>query len=659
MKKLDLGRENINKLLLTFTIPCVVSMLINSIYNIVDQIFIGKGVGTLGNAATNVIFPLVIIANAISGLIGNGASSNLSLKLGEGNKEEVKKCIGSSITLTIIISIIFSLLAYLLLPNLVYLFGCTKSVYKYAIDYGKIIIIGFPFMITYSAISSIIRADSSPKYSMILLVVGAIINIILDPLFIFTFNMGVKGGAIATVIGQVVSCIMALLYIPRIKSVKLDKSDFKLNRTIIRTLALGLSSFITQATVLALFVFMNNIMTKYGKYSKFGSDIPLSVYGVISKINTLYVSSILGISIGSQPIIGFNYGAGNKLRVKEVLKKVLIINLIIGICFNFVFLVFPRQLASIFISKNDINYSLFLEFATIMCRSFLLVCSLNFLEMTTSIVIQSLGNVKKATAVSFIRQIILFIPIALILCIVFDKGIYGALYAGVIADSLTFIISIFIFYSEYKKLDKDIKMKEVVSNLKEVSCKKDKIVITISREYASGGRYVGKILADMLDVEFYDKELIGLASRESGLSYEYVSKSDEVNFSGKYQDNNDDRLFIAEVNVIRKLAKLKSCVIVGRCADYILKDNKDVLKVFLYSDDNSKVDRAVKYYGIDKDSAMDEIKKVDKMREKHYKYYTNRKWKDFSNYDVVLNVDMFGVEECAKIISNIVLEKIK
>ena len=461
MKKLDLGKEKINTLLLSFAIPCVISMLINSVYNIVDQIFIGKGVGTLGNAATNVIFPLVIIANAISGLIGNGASANLSLRLGEKKEDEAKKCIGSAITLTIIVSIVFSIIIYLLLPNLVYLLGCTKNVYHYALDYGRIILIGVPFMITYSAIASIIRADGSPKYSMILLVVGAIINIILDPIFIFTFNMGVKGGAIATVVGQVVSCIMALVYIPKIKSVKLEKSDFKLDKSITRTLGLGLSSFITQATVLALFVFMNNIMTKYGATSKFGSDIPLSVYGVISKINSLYISTILGISIGSQPIIGFNYGAGNYSRVRETLKKVLVINMIVGIIFNTIFFLFPTELAGIFISKTDPSYDLFMEFAVLMCRSFLLVCCLNFLEMTTSIVVQSLGNVKKATAVSFIRQIILFIPIALILCILCKKGIYGALYAGCISDSITFVISIFILLSEYKKLKK---LKKCVDN---------------------------------------------------------------------------------------------------------------------------------------------------------------------------------------------------
>lgn len=656
MKKLDLGKEKINTLLLSFAIPCVISMLINSVYNIVDQIFIGKGVGTLGNAATNVIFPLVIIANAISGLIGNGASANLSLRLGEKKEDEAKKCIGSAITLTIIVSIVFSIIIYLLLPNLVYLLGCTENVYHYALDYGRIILIGAPFMITYSAIASIIRADGSPKYSMILLVVGAIINIILDPILIFNFNMGVKGGAIATVIGQIVSCIMALVYIPKIKSVKLEKSDFKLDKSITRTLGLGLSSFITQATVLALFVFMNNIMTKYGATSKFGSDIPLSVYGVISKINSLYISTILGISIGSQPIIGFNYGAGNYSRVRETLKKVLVINMIVGIIFNTIFFLFPTELAGIFISKTDPSYDLFMEFAVLMCRSFLLVCCLNFLEMTTSIVVQSLGNVKKATAVSFIRQIILFIPIALILCILCKKGIYGALYAGCISDSITFVISIFILLSEYKKLKDDNQDIVVINQNQKADYQGPKIVVTISREYGSGGRYVGKLLADRMHLPFYDKELISLAAKESGLSSAYIVKNDEIMASSKYKDNNDDRLFVAEVKVIKDLAK-HSCVIVGRCSDYILKDTKNTLKVFLYSDMDSKVKRAVKYYGISKEKAEKQIESINKKREKHYKYYTDSAWKNPNNYDLMLNVDLLGVEKCAELIENIIKSK--
>ncbi len=658
MKKLDLGKDNINKLLLSFALPCVISMLINSIYNIVDQIFIGKGVGTLGNAATNVIFPLVIIFNAVAGLIGNGAAANLSLKLGEGKKEEGGKIIGSSVTISFILALILSVLSYIFLPKLVYMFGCTNSVYKYAIDYGRIIILGAPFMIIYSSLSQLIRADGSPKYSMILLVIGAIINIILDPIFIFVFHLGVKGGAIATVIGQVVSFIMAIFYLKKVKSVKLNKSSFFIDRSILRTLGLGLSSFITQGTVLALFIFMNNMMTKYGVYTKYGADIPLSVYGVISKINSLFISTILGISIGAQPIIGYNYGAGNYKRVKETLRKVLIINCVVGICFNIIFFLFPESIVSIFISKTDSNYKLFLEFAVVICHSFLLLMGINFLEMTTSIVVQSLGNVKKATMVSFIRQIILFIPLACILCITFNKGIYGVLNAGPIADSITFIIAIFVLKSEYKKLSKmeqnqDFKDEVVTGKI----YNGPKVVITISREYGSGGRYVGKLLAEDLGVKFYDKELISLISKKTGLSSNYVEENDQKLVSAKFVDNNDDKIFIAEERVIKNLAKKESCVIVGRCADFILKDNKNVIKVFLYSDEKSKENRVIKYYNVPSNKAHSLINKVNKERKKHYKYYTNQNWDDMNNYDLALNVDSIGIKNCVTLIENYIKSK--
>ena len=648
MKEIDLGKANINKLLISFAIPCVVSMLINSIYNIVDQIFIGQGVGTLGNAATNVIFPLVIIFNAVAGLIGNGAAANLSLKLGENNKEEASKGVGQALIITVIASILLGLISYIAMPKLIILFGCTENVYNYAMEYGRIICIGAPFMIIYSSLSNIIRADGSPKYSMILLVIGAIINIILDPIFIFAFNKGVAGGAIATVIGQFVSFVLAIIYIKKFKSVKLTKESIKLDKDVFRVLGLGLSSFITQCTVLILFVFMNNMMTKLGALSKFGEDIPLSVYGVISKINSIYISVVLGVSIGAQPIIGFNYGAGNKQRVKEVLKKVLIINLIIGIFFNVIFFLFPKQLAEIFVKANDPSYELFIEFTELMCHSFFLLMGLNAFEMTGSIAIQSLGKVKKATAFSFIRQIILLIPISLILSLVLKKGIYGIAYAGCIADGICFIIAVFMIRAEYISLDKKDYSTEKKETTKSTEYNGKHIVVTISREYASGGRYVGKLLAEKLGINFYDKELIDLAAKESGLSNKYIEETDEKS----RKTENDDRIFIAETKVIKDLAKKESCVIVGRCADYILRDNKDILKVFLYSDEENKIARAIKYYGLSKNNVAKEIEKINKDREKHYKFYTNRNWKDFNNYDLIINVDKHGVEETAEYIKN-------
>lgn len=652
MKKLDLGNEKIGKLLISFSIPCIISMLINSIYNIVDQIFIGQGVGYLGNAATNIVFPFVIIFTAVASIIGNGCAAELSLRMGEGRKDEAKKSVGCAISSLIIVAIIFCLISYLALPTLVKLFGCTDSVMPYALAYGKIIVLGAPFMIIYSGLASIIRADGSPKYSMICLVIGAILNIILDYIFIMVLNMGVEGGALATVIGQILSFIIAIIYIPRMKSFKLNKQDFIPNKAILKTISFGASSFITQMTILVLFIFMNNVMTKYGVNTEYGADIPLSVYGVISKLTGLYVSSVLGVAIGAQPIIGYNYGAGKYSRVRETLKKVLIVNFIIGFIFNFMFLMFPQQIVSIFGSANN---ELYISFATDFCRIFLLVCMLNAFEMTSSVVIQSFGNVKKATALSFIRQIILFIPIALILTNIF--GLYGAIYAGPIADSICFIAVIFIFYSEYKKLkNKDTVTQNIETKNITNKTSNSKFIITINREYGSGGRYVAKLLADSLNANFYDKEIITMAANKTGLSEEYINNNEQkITNIGNIYYNNDNELFIAEGKIIKELSKNTPCVIVGRCANYILKDNKNVISIFLYSSEDDKINRCVKYYGLNKKDALNEINKINKAREKHYKHYTNENWQDLKNYDYSFNVDKLGVEKTAQLIKEIIL----
>ena len=654
MKKINLGKDNINKLLLSFSIPCIISMLINSIYNIVDQIFIGQGVGTLGNGATNVIFPLIILCNAVASLIGNGAAANLSLRLGEGDKKSAARGIGTSLFLLLTSSIILLILGQILLPVLVKLFGCTSNIYDYAISYGRIILIGVPFMIIYSGLSSVIRADGSPKYSMVCLVVGAVINLILDPIFIFGFNMGVEGGALATILGQAVSFIIAILYIKKFKSVKIKKSDIKINSETTKVLSLGISSFITQMTVLAVFVVMNNLMTIYGESSKYGADIPLSVYGVLSKVNSIYISAILGVAIGAQPIIGFNYGAHKYDRVKEILTKVVVIGFIVGIIYNIIIVLFPGQLASLFIKKEDPTYDLFIKFAIKFSRTFFIIVGINSFEMSTSISVQSLGNVKKATVLAFTRQIILFIPLSIILCHV--MGVEGALIAEPISDILCFFLAVYVFVSEYKKLSKASDATIIEETNEDATPLLNKhVVITIAREYGSGGRYVGRMLADELGIKFYDKNIIVLAAKESGLDKEYIMTNEQTKNS-KIFYSNDDRIFLAEKKVIKKLAT-ESCVIIGRCSDFILKGKKDVTRVFLYNDIDSKVKRAVKYYGLDKNKAVKEINNINKQRAKHYKYYTNQEWNNPINYDVALNTSKYSIEECVNIIKNIVMKE--
>lgn len=657
-KNFDLGNDSIKKLLFTFSVPCIISMLINAVYNIVDQIFIGQGVGYLGNGATNIIFPLVLIFTALAQLIGNGCAAYLSLKLGEKDLKSAKKAVGSSITLLFICSIVFSVIAYIFLPDLIKLFGCTENIYPYALEYGKIILLGMPFMVIYTGLSSIIRSDGSPKYSMISIVIGAILNIILDPIFIFGFGWGVAGGALATVIGQGVSALITIYYLRKFKSFRLEKKDFKLGKHTTKILTYGLSSSITQLTVLVIFVIMNNLMTNYGAVSKFGSDIPLSVFGVVSKLNQVFISIIIGLACGAQPIIGYNYGAGKFDRVKQTIKEVIKYAFIIGLICSAIFILFPGQLVGIFGSSDN---PLYFEFAVDCCRIYLMASVVNAIQMSAGNLVQALGKVGKATFISVLRQIILFVPLALLLSSF--MGLYGSLWAEVIADLIAVLISGGILWMEYKKIGI---VKKTDNSLENTSTSKhllnQPIVITINREYGSGGRYIGQLLSEKLGIPFYDKELIRLVSKESGLSLEYIENNEEVKkqiFPVNSTYDIDDQLFIEESKIIQKLAKEGSCVIIGRCADYILRDYKNVFNIFIYNNEIEKMNRVTKYYQVPKKNAAKQIYQMNQNRKKYYQHYTSKNWNAVENYAICLNSDLLGIEASSELLKEIILKKEK
>lgn len=665
MEKVDLGKEKISKLLLSFSVPCIISLIVNALYNIVDQIFIGWGVGYLGNGATNVVFPITVICLAFALMFGDGSSAYLSLKLGENKKEEAKKGVCNGILACAIISIILCAIILIFLPQLLNIFGCTDSLRQYALDYGFVIALGIPFMMIGTTLNSIIRADGSPKYSMVSMVIGAIINIILDPIAIFTFNMGVKGAAIATIVSQIVSFIVNIMYIKRFKSIKVDKKSFKFEFLRAKTVAmLGVSSFITQMAIVIVICVQNKLFKKYGVNSKFGADIPITVLGIVMKINQILSSIIIGIAAGSQPIVGFNYGARKYKRVKETIKIVLISSLCVSCIAFILFQTIPEKLISIFGSGDE----LYNEFACLAFRVFLMLTLFNGIQIASGIFFQAIGKPAKSAFLTLSRQILFFTSAAIILSNTF--GVMGVLYAGPVSDGLAFLVSATLLIFERRSLNK--KEKEEVSNTENnvteniginQSTNKN-IIITIAREYGSGGRYVGKLLSEKLGIKLYDKSLISLVSDESGLSAEYIEENEQTingkllaNFNSQYYNNlsNDDNLFIAESNAIKEIASKESCIIVGRCADYILKNNDNVFSVFLYNSDESKVNRAVKYYGLNEKNALKEIQKINKSRENHYKYYTNKNWRDMSNYSLAINVDTFGVEKTA----NIIKESIK
>lgn len=655
-----LGTEKISKLIRKFSIPCIISMLVNSLYNIVDQIFIGRGVGYLGNGATNVVFPLVMIGLAFSLMFGDGTSAYLSLKLGEKKKKDAEVGVGNGILISTIISIIFCVITLLFLPQFLTLFGCTKNLKSYAMTYGMIVAIGFPFSMIGTTLNSIIRADGSPRYSMMSMVVGAILNTILDPIFIFVFHKGVAGAAIATVISQIVTFVLNILYIKKFKTVKLSKNCFKLNFSVCKRIAtLGISSFITQMSFVCVMTAENNLLGRYGSMSIYGAEIPITVLGIVMKINQILNSIIIGIAVGSQPILGYNYGAGKNDRVKETLKTVLKSSLIISTIAFILFQTIPDKLILIFGSGNA-NY---IKFACLAFRTYLLLCICNGVQIPAGIFFQAIGKSTKSAILSLSRQIIILIPAMILLSHIW--GIQGVLSAGPVADGLAFVLALVFLIKEMKLLDKANVKEDNHLDETNINPNKDdkKIVITIAREYGSGGRYIGKLVAEKLGIKLYDKEFIEELSDKTGLTDEYIEANEQKrnlldNFNNAYYGglNNSDELFIKESEFIKKIAKNNSCVIVGRCADYILKDKKNVIKVFIYNSLENKIKRAKKYYGM-KDNCKKEINKINKLRENHYNHYTDREWKDPANYDICLNSDEVGIEKSVDIICKMASEK--
>lgn len=625
-------------------------MLVGALYNIVDQIFIGNGVGYLGNAATNVVYPFTVIALALALLIGDGASALFSLYLGKKDHISANKGVGNSIIIMLFVSIIVTALGFLFQNQILQIFGVTNGTYVYAKDYFQIILMGIPFYILVSGLNGIIRADGSPKYAMFATLIGAILNIILDPIAIFVLDLGVKGAAIATIIGQIISCIFTLIYFVKPKKLKLSKESIKLDKHICKKiLMLGISSFITQLSIVIVIAVANNMIVKYGSNSIYGADIPLSVVGIVMKVFGIVIALIIGTSIGGQPIIGYNYGAGNIKRVKQTFKLILITNTIIGIIAFIIFQFFPQYIINIFGSESN----LYNEYALLCFRIYLAGIIFTCITKSCSIYLQSMGKPIKSMILSLSRDIVIFIPVLIILAKYY--GVVGMLYSALIADVISFILSVIILLKDSKPVKEDISIKDDTIS-KDINLIPDNFVITIAREYGSGGRYVGELLAKELKVKFYDKELIRLASNKSGLSEKYISDNEQIKNSYNLYYNNDDEIFIAEADIIKSIAK-EPCIIIGRCADYILRNKDNVYKIFLYSDYDSKIKRCMKYYGLTKNDADKKIKSIDKARAKHYEYYTNQKWKDFTNYDLVINVDKLGVGGTVKAIKNIICNK--
>ena len=442
-----LAEEKIGRLIARFAVPAIISMLVSSLYNIVDQIFIGQGVGMLGNAATNIAFPVSIICTATALLLGIGSASNYNLEAGAGRNDRAAEIAGNGLAMLVICGVVIGAVVLIFLNPLLHLFGVTKEILPYAQDYTGITAIGIPFLILTTGGNHLIRADRSPTYSMTCMLTGAILNTILDPLFIFACHWGIKGAAAATVIGQVVSGLMVIYYFARKRKMELKRSMFLPKAGYLKMIvSLGMASCINQIAMAIVQITMNNTLRYYGAQSMYGSEIPLACVGVISKVNMVFMAIAIGISQGCQPIWGFNYGARNYGRVREAYRKAFAICIVLGVVFFGCFQLFPRQIVSIFGSGSEAYF----HFAERYFRIFMFVTFLNGIQPMSSGFFTSIGKSKLGIVVSLTRQIIFLLPLILIFPLF--MGIDGVMYAGPIADGAAALVAIIFAEREMKAL---------------------------------------------------------------------------------------------------------------------------------------------------------------------------------------------------------------
>ena len=441
-----LGVEPVQKLLLRYSIPTAFTLMVNYLYNIVDQIFVGQGVGISGMAATNVAFPLSILVTALALLLGDGCAANISLCLGRGQQQTADTIASHTVSLLLCSGLLMAGLCGIFAPQIVRLFGSTDSVYADSLAYMRTIAWGVPFQLLCPSLTAIIRADGAPQYAMKCSICGAVLNLILDPIFIFPLKMGVVGAGLATVISQVVAGLLCFAYLPRMKNVRIHRAALRptwaLSR---RILLLGFPSMLNQLMTALVQIVMNNLMRRYGAMSIYGSDMALSVYGMIMKIYQIAHSMFVGVSSATQPINGYNFGAGNYQRVQQTYRLTAGISIVISIFWFAIYQLLPRQIGMLFVSDNALYFDCSAHFF----RLYMLGFFLYGLHMTTSAFFQGIGSPGKSLLIPLMRQGVFLIPLALLLSACF--GLDGALVAAPLADALSFVLSLALVKKEFHK----------------------------------------------------------------------------------------------------------------------------------------------------------------------------------------------------------------
>ena len=448
-KENPLGTESIPKLMTQFAIPSIVAMIVGALYNIIDQLFIGQKVGTLGNAATNIAFPLSTSCLAVALMFGIGGASCFNLSMGKGDKKSAPYYMGNSLVMLTILGIIMFLVTEFFLTPMLNLFGAPSDVLPYAKDYVSITAIGFPFQLLITGGGHLMRADGSPRMTMFCNLIGAVINTILDAVFVLGFEWGMKGAAFATVIGQVISATLVIIYMTRTKTVKLKLQHFKIRlKYLSRIMSIGMGSFFNQIAMMIVQIVLNNSLKYYGALSIYGASIPIASSGIVMKVSQLSLSIVIGIAQGSQPIESYNYGAGNYHRVKEAYRYALYLSGIVSVISFLAFFLLPKQILSLFGTGTKEYFTFGINYF----RIYLFFTWLNFLQPVTTTLFTSIGKSIKGVFLSLTRQIIFLLPLIAILPRFFE--IDGLLYAGPIADMLAAIIAVAMAVNEFNKMNR-------------------------------------------------------------------------------------------------------------------------------------------------------------------------------------------------------------
>ena len=658
----DLGKGNINKRMLTFSRPCILSLLISSLYNIVDQICIGNSeLSTLGNAATGVVFPIFIIAQAFAWCFGDGCASYLNICQGRKDTKNAHLAVGGSITLSFLSGVLIMAIVYPFKRQILTGFGASGNTMVYAVEYLDIILAMLPIFILCNMMNSVVRADGNPLWAMVSMLSGAIVNIILDPVFIYGAKMGMTGAALATIIGQAVTFFMTAGYLFKARSFTLKKESFLPNRRVLTDIIqMGVSTFVTQVAIVIVAVLCNVQLAKYGALSKYGTDIPIAVIGIISKLFTVVINLVVGIVLGCQPIISFNIGAKNHDRVKELYRKIMICTLTIGLVFTVLFECIPGFFIGLFgVPSNIPNPEDYWEFSQKALRIFLSLITISCLIKMNSIFFQASGTASRAVITSLVRDVVCFAPMAMILPLFFES-VETILYVAPISDLIAMVVTAFMSVAFVRSLDEEAVVQETQPEQVVLQDSKQGVIITIAREHGSSGKRIGEMVAKKLGIPFYYKEMMALAAEESGLHKQFIediNKHSPALFHKLYLSTDViQRAVIAQEQVIKRIAEKGSCVIVGRAADYVLKDCDGLLRVFIYAPEEFRTQRIMENYGDTRNEAVKHMKRSDEARASYYKKISGQVWGDRRNYDLIVNSSM-GLEQCAEVICQRVLSQ--